>query len=153
MCQENATTVVKRLNTETLNQRGFTATKSVTPTLGKQNFLKKNILVGLEALPLIKHIDVGLRNIPKEWLTSRPEGTQGNGTQKVCTLLRNGENFAERITGDVLLVRNERNSPKTISNLSRLVEATISQTFNHYVGIATVANGSFNIYENKDLLK
>ena len=130
---------------------GIFAQQVVTQDLEKKDYLKKNIITGKAVLLHTKHIDVGSKSILNEWHTSKQDGMHENAMQKALTLLRNGKNFVEKITGSVQNVKNERSSLKTILSLFRQAVAIISQTFNHFAEIAIVASGSFNIYENPEL--
>ena len=133
-------------------QEGITATSLVIQWIEKKTGSQKNRLHGKGELLHMKHIDVGLKNILNIWHISRQDGTPDKEMPKVRTLLKNGKNFAENIIGDVLNVKKERSSRKTISNLFQQVVVIISQISNHFVGIAIVGSGSFNIYENPELL-
>ena|SRR3990167_3976495 len=154
MCQENATTANKKSKGDLSRVvKEYFVIRNAIQSFVKQNLPKKNTQTGKEELLLIKHIDAGLKNIPNIWHISKLGDTQDKEMQRVRTLLRNGKNFVENIIGDVLNARSVKNLLKITSNHFQQMEQIIFQTYSHFVGRAIVVSGSFNIYENPELLK
>lgn len=155
VCQRNAATAKNRLNVNSLPSRkpnALSATKSVIQSSEKQNSPKRNTTTGRVELRLTRHIDGGLRGIPNEWRTSKLADTLDNEMQKALTLLKSGKNFVVKTIGDAFIVRKEKNLQKTTSNHFQQVGAIILQIFNHFVETAIAVSGSFNRYENPELL-
>mgnify|MGYP001597963936 CR=1 FL=1 len=61
--------------------------------------------------------------------------------QRVHIHLKNGKSCAENIIGDVLIVRKEKNLPKTTENHFLLMAQIIFQISSHCVEVAIVASG------------
>lgn len=118
-------------------------------------FMNKMLIVAFVKLGKTNRSIIGdmLLLIKKESPTSKLGGTLCKETPKARILLKNGNDLKRSMIISVLIARKKKILQKTTLSLSLLVEATISQTFSLYVGVAIVGNGrSFNIYENPELL-
>ncbi len=157
MCQRNAQIVTKKSTGENLTSNDLSVhsvIKNVIQTSERQNFRKKNIQIGKAVSLLMKLIDDGSRNTLNIWHISKQGDMHANEMQKANTLLKNGENFVETISGNVQSVIKEKSLLKTTLNPFHSVEQTISRTFNHFAEAVTAVSGrSFNIYENPELIK
>lgn len=159
MCQENATTAVKRLS-DGQNREGFFVTKNVIQSSGKTNCLMKNNtpIKGFSR----KGNRSGFTQRDTEKLIqslspiSKQGGMQESEMPKVRILWTSGFLSKKDLGIGVQNAEREESLRKTILRLYPQVEQTTSETFNRFAGRAIVGNGKLsflNIYENSELTK
>jgi hypothetical protein len=159
MCQENVTTVGRKLNGEHLPKvNGYSVIKHAIPISAKTNYLLKNnmlIKVSSKKGNQSGYIRPDTANLtPNELHTSKLADMHENVMPKVHTLLKNGRNSKGNMNIDAFIAKNERNSPKTILSPYQKEAQITLRTFSRFAEIATVVSGrSFNIYENPELIK
>ena len=137
-----------------LKQKEIIATFRVMQKTGKKIGNRRNSHLGKGVLLDMRHIEDGSILTQNIWRTSKLEDMHGNETPRAHTLLSNGRNSKKSSIISVLYVWMPKNLRKIISNLFPSEEQITFKTSNHYAEIVTAGSGrSFNIYENKELLK
>jgi len=140
--------IIKKNNLILLKLKDIFVQLNVIQIIARKLCNQVNIIVGKAGLPIMKHIEGGLKDILNEWHISKPEDMQEKETQKVHTLLKSGKNLKGSLKINVLFAGLKDRLLKTISNLFRWEEQITSQISSHCVGIVIVGSGrSFNIYE------
>lgn len=156
MCQNNVTTVDKKLNVELSHLASvFTVIKIVTQKIERKTGNQKTSQHGRVGLLHTKLIEDTSRKTQNVSNTLRLEDMQGRKMQKGHTPLRSGLLSKNSLEIGVQIAEKIKNSLKTTFTHCRRVGQITLQTFSHSVGHATVENGNLllNIYENPELLE